>query len=399
MKYKTVIFDLDGTLLYTLADLADSTNMTMEHFGYPHRTYDDVRQFVGNGVTELIRRAVPETLSEERFEEIVAYQREVYSQHHLDKTVPYDGVMDLLKSLKARGVTTAVVSNKAQGSVTSLSEHFFGDLISVSVGEAPGIRKKPAPDTVNMAMEQLGAGHYDSVYIGDSEVDVATARNAGIDCIAVDWGFRSREELKEAGAGIICSTPEEVLYVMEDNRFLHADIERYIYTNMAPPASSRSAGSSRLLRMETVDDTVVESNRIESLMDFDAVSFKPAAKARKLDDVVKELEQGFSESLLRLIDDKHYTDPEVYKRAGVDRKLFSKIRSDSDYQPSKDTAVALCIGLKLSMDETVDLLSKAGYAFSASNRRDMIIRYFIENGEYNLFRINEALDYFHEKCL
>ncbi len=131
----------------------------------------------------------------------------------------------------------------------------------------------------------------------------------------------------------------------------------------------------------------------------DGITGNRMVATRSLDDVVKQLDESFSASLLRRIDDKGYTDVEVYKRAGIDRKLFSKIRSRDDYQPSKDTAIALCLGLKLSLDETRDLLAKAGYALSDSSRRDIIFRFFIEQGIYDLFVINEALDHFGETCL
>ncbi|MBR0386023.1 MAG: HAD family hydrolase [Erysipelotrichaceae bacterium] len=385
MKYKAVIFDLDGTLLDTLDDLADSTNMTMSHFGYPARSRDEIRQFVGNGVGVLIEKALPEKVSEEKFAEIVSYQHEIYTLHNLDRTVPYEGIENLLKKLAGEGVKTAVVSNKAQRDVAELSHHFFGELISVSIGETPEIKRKPAPDTLLAAVKSLDVSLDDCVYVGDSETDVMTAENACMDCICVDWGFRSRETLKEAGAELIASYPKELWYLLQEHQSLYNSLAEYINESMA-------SDHFEVMYNRDMDFEVHESVLPKFMGEVTGIG-------RKLEDAVSELQDSFSTALLKLIDRKEYSDVEVYKRAGIDRRLFSKIRSSEDYQPSRSTALALCLGLKLTLEETADLLHKAGYALSDSSVRDVIIRYFIENGEYDLMKVNEALYHFGEECL
>ena len=369
MKYKAVIFDLDGTLLDTLDDLADSTNMTLAHFGYPGRTKDEVRQFVGNGVEMLVRRAFAPETDEKLISEAVKYQRVVYSEHHLDKTAPYAGIIDLLKALNSQGVKTGVVSNKADGDVKELSRHFFGDLVSVSIGEKENVRHKPFPDSVLESCRVLNVDICDAVYVGDSETDIETADNAGMPCISVDWGFRDNSVLKQAGSQLICSSPEELLYILQDNDALHADVEKYL------------------------------SDNCECRIHADAVITDLLLAADGLKEAVNELQDSFSVSLLKQIDVKGYTDVEVYKRAGLDRKMFSKLRSNDSYHPSKDTAIALCFAMRLSLEESEDLLAKAGYALSASDRRDVIIRYFLAKEICDLYKLNEALDYFGEDVL
>lgn len=211
MKYQLAIFDLDGTLLDTLEDLADSTNYIMRQFGYPERTLAEVRTFVGNGIRKLLERSAPmETSSEEidrMFEQFKAY----YGAHCADKTRPYAGILDLLQKLQEKGVKLAVVSNKADDAVKALCEQYFPGYFDEAVGERIGIARKPAPDTVNEVLKKLQIDKSQAVYIGDSEVDVQTARNAELDCIAVDWGFRDAVVLKEAGAEKIISIPEKLL--------------------------------------------------------------------------------------------------------------------------------------------------------------------------------------------
>ena len=210
MKYQLAIFDLDGTLLNTLEDLADSTNYVLSLHGYPVRTLEEVRRFVGNGIRRLIEQAVPEGVGTEivdtLFEEFMPH----YQEHCADKTRPYDGVIALLQSLKQQGIRLAVVSNKADDAVKELCDNYFPNLLEVSAGERVGIRRKPAPDTVNEVLKLLQIERERAVYIGDSEVDVATARNAEIDCVAVDWGFRDKDCLQKAGAKVIVSTTKQV---------------------------------------------------------------------------------------------------------------------------------------------------------------------------------------------
>lgn len=200
MEYKTYIFDLDGTLLDTLADLAESCNYALRCCGMPERSIDEVRRFVGNGVRMLMVRAVPGGEANPDFERALSLFRSHYLEHNLDTTRPYPGVMEMLARLRDGGAAIAVVSNKFYAATQELVAHFFGDYIKVAIGERDGIRKKPAPDTVIEALRQLGVGKEGAVYIGDSDVDIETARNAGIPCISVLWGFRDKEFLLAHGA-------------------------------------------------------------------------------------------------------------------------------------------------------------------------------------------------------
>ena len=198
MKYDSVIFDLDGTLLDTLEDLADSMNYALSAHNMKERTLDEIRAFVGNGMLNLAKKAVPEGTDEEVINAVLATFKAHYADHSQDKTKPYDGIIPLLSSLKERGIPTAVVSNKGDYAVQLLMPKYFGDLIDVAIGELEGVARKPEPDTVHLAMKRMGVRN--PVYVGDSEVDVLTAKNAGIDGIFVTWGFRSKNELTEAGA-------------------------------------------------------------------------------------------------------------------------------------------------------------------------------------------------------
>lgn len=209
-KYKTYVFDLDGTLLSTLADLAASCNYALRHNGMPERTIDEVRMFVGNGVKKLMERAIPDGLANPLFEQTFADFRQHYMRHNLDTTAPYPGIMDMLKQLKAEGKNIAVVSNKFYAATRELCRHFFGDLVPVAIGEREDIRKKPAPDTVIEALRELGANNDGAVYIGDSDVDIMTARNSGMPCVSVLWGFRDKQFLLEHGATTLIQTPAEL---------------------------------------------------------------------------------------------------------------------------------------------------------------------------------------------
>ena len=213
--YTTYIFDLDGTLLDTLDDLAASVNYALRTHGMPGHSTDDVRRFVGNGVRKLMERAVPDGADNPLFEEAFATFRQHYMTHSLDTTRPYKGVPETLAALKARGCRLAVVSNKMMAATQSLCSHFFPDTIEVAIGEheTEGIRKKPAPDTVIAALDALGVGKERAVYVGDSDVDIQTARNSGLPCISVLWGFRDRDFLKQHGAESFISTPSELIDV------------------------------------------------------------------------------------------------------------------------------------------------------------------------------------------
>jgi phosphoglycolate phosphatase len=213
MRYQTYVFDLDGTLLDTLGDLAASTNYALRTHGMPEHSLDDVRRFVGNGVRVLMERAVPQGAENPQFEAAFQTFRTHYMQHSLDTTKPYDGILETLEALKAEGCRLAVVSNKMMAATQELCRHFFRDMIEVAIGEheAQGIRKKPAPDTVNEAFRQLGVGKERAVYVGDSDVDILTARNSGLPCINVLWGFRDRDFLIQHGAETFISAPSELL--------------------------------------------------------------------------------------------------------------------------------------------------------------------------------------------
>ena len=211
--YSVYIFDLDGTLLNTLGDLAASCNYALRVHQMPERSIDEVRRFVGNGVRKLMQRAVPDGEDNPLFEETLASFRQHYLEHSLDTTRPYDDIPEMLKELRRRGCRTAVVSNKFDTATKELCHHFFADSIEVAIGEheSEGIRKKPAPDTVEEALRQLGVGKEKAVYMGDSDVDILTARNAGLPCICVLWGFRDRKFLQQSGATTFVSAPAQLL--------------------------------------------------------------------------------------------------------------------------------------------------------------------------------------------
>ena len=213
MMYKVYIFDLDGTLLDTLGDLAASVNYALRTYGMPEHTIDEVRRFVGNGVRKLMERAVPDGTDNPLFDEAFATFRQHYMEHSLDTTRPYEGVPEMLAALKAKGCHLAVVSNKMMAATQELCRHFFPETIEVAIGEneAEGIRKKPAPDTVIAALRQLGVGEEGAVYVGDSDVDIDTARNSNLPCISVLWGFRDRDFLLQHGASTLISAPKELL--------------------------------------------------------------------------------------------------------------------------------------------------------------------------------------------
>ena len=213
ITYSTYIFDLDGTLLDTLGDLASSVNYALRMHNMPEHSLEDIRRFVGNGVRKLMERAVPQGAQNPCFDEAFATFRQYYMQHSLDTTRPYAGIPETLKALKARGCHLAVVSNKMMAATQALCSHFFPDTIEVAIGEheAEGIRKKPAPDTVIAALKALGVGKEQAVYVGDSDVDIETARNSGMPCISVLWGFRDRDFLKQNGAETFISAPSELL--------------------------------------------------------------------------------------------------------------------------------------------------------------------------------------------
>lgn len=213
MKKNIIIFDLDGTLLNTLNDLADSTNITLEHFNYPIRTVEEVRNFVGNGVAKLIERAIPEGRNNTDFEKCLEYFKKVYSKNMYNKTAPYDGIIEMLEKLHIKGYKTAVVSNKFDAAVKELCSRYFPGLIDLAAGENEemGIKKKPAPDTVLKVLNDFNSNKSGAIYVGDSEVDIMTAQNAGIPCISVSWGFKDKQFLIEHNAEFIADSPNDIL--------------------------------------------------------------------------------------------------------------------------------------------------------------------------------------------
>lgn len=207
---KNLIFDLDGTLLNTLADLRDSTNFALKKFNFPERTTDEVRNFVGNGLRMLVKRAVPQGTNDKTVDAVLSEMKAHYCEHYHDGTAPYDGILPFLRKMKRCGLRMAIVSNKANPMVQLLRTLYFDDLIPVAVGELDGVPRKPAPDMVRIAMQRLGCTEENTVYIGDSEVDIETAKNAGLPCFSVGWGFRTEESLRSAGAETIYCSPAEL---------------------------------------------------------------------------------------------------------------------------------------------------------------------------------------------
>lgn len=213
-NFDTVIFDLDGTLLNTLDDLADSVNYTMKQYGFPERTVEEVRCFVGNGVGRLIELSIPEGLKNPQYAKCLEDFRRHYAENMQNKTSAYEEVGEMLEELKKKGFKLAIVSNKFDKAVKGLNRIYFEDYVKVAIGESENVRRKPAPDSVFKALEKLGTSADKAIYVGDSEVDVQTAKNAGIPCVGVTWGFRSRGVLEQEGAEYIIDRPWELLKIV-----------------------------------------------------------------------------------------------------------------------------------------------------------------------------------------
>lgn len=213
MKITTVIFDLDGTLLDTLEDLKNATNYALKVCGMPERTLSEVRRFVGNGVRNLMIRAVPQGEENPEFEHAFAVFKEYYGEHCNDATRAYDGIPELLQELKNRGYAMAIVSNKIDSAVQDLNNRYFPQ-VDVAIGDRENLKRKPEPDSVFLALEELGRTREEAVYVGDSDVDLATAQNAGLPCISVLWGFRDKEFLVEHGATTFVAKPMEITDVL-----------------------------------------------------------------------------------------------------------------------------------------------------------------------------------------
>ena len=207
---KAVIFDLDGTLLDTLTDLKNSLNEALSLHGLPQRTTDEVRRFVGNGIATLVQRAVPDGRENPKYDAVLQDIRKIYARRSLDTTAPYAGIPEMLNTLREKGYLLAVVSNKPDAQVKSLCRNFFGDCITAAVGQQEGVLLKPAPDPLYAAMRILGSTKEETVYAGDSDVDIQTARNAGLPCISVLWGFRDQALLEACGAQVFAHAPAEM---------------------------------------------------------------------------------------------------------------------------------------------------------------------------------------------
>jgi len=213
-KYKAIVFDLDGTLLDTLEDLADAANWALCQNGMPKRSLDEVRCFVGNGVRRLMELAVPEGTDDVVFDKVFSDFKHYYVHHCQDKTHLYPGISELLYSLKENGFHLAIVSNKLQAGVDELYERYFHDTVEVAIGERLELKRKPSSDMVHLALKELGASPKEAIYIGDSEVDLATAHNSDLPCISVLWGFRDRKYLLEHGATCLAETPDQVFEIL-----------------------------------------------------------------------------------------------------------------------------------------------------------------------------------------
>lgn len=213
-QFTTVVFDCDGTLLDSLTDLKNAMNHVLATHGYPERTHAEIRRFVGNGLGKLVERSAPTSLTDAERAVLLDELKVYYAKHWQDATAPYDGIYDLLKALKASGYKIAMVSNKIQEGVTALNDRFFKEFIPVAVGEITGIPRKPAPDMVWAALDELGSTKEESVYIGDSEVDLQTAFNSELLPISVTWGFRDEDLLKEHGAVHLAHQPMDVLTIL-----------------------------------------------------------------------------------------------------------------------------------------------------------------------------------------
>ncbi len=211
MAYKAAIFDLDGTLLNTLDDLHGSVNHTLEEYGFAPRGRQEIRSFLGNGMQRLIHLSLPDEGIDPQLEaQVLADFKKYYAHHSAERTAPYPQITQLLEVLSGEGVLRGVVSNKGDFAVQDLIAEYFPGLFNIAVGEMEGIRRKPAPDTVLKVMDRLGVSAEESVYIGDSEVDIQTAANVGCDCVAVSWGFRDRDQLVADGAKVIADNTEEL---------------------------------------------------------------------------------------------------------------------------------------------------------------------------------------------
>ena len=215
MKYTTIVFDCDGTLLDTLTDLRNAVNYVLCAHDLPERSVSEVKAALGNGVAHLMRQSLPDSISEAEFNTYLDEFKAYYGEHLQDYTAPYPGMLDVLDTLRAKGYKLAIVSNKIQEGITPLNKEYFSDRLPVAIGERPGLQRKPAPDMVLQALKELGSTQSESIYIGDSEVDVATAKNSGLLCIGVTWGFRDEQLHKDLGVKYIARKAEDIVTIIE----------------------------------------------------------------------------------------------------------------------------------------------------------------------------------------
>lgn len=216
MKYTTIIFDCDGTLLDTLTDLRNAVNHVLRLHKFPERSVPQVKAALGNGVAHLMRESLPDSVTDDEFNTYLDEFKTYYGEHLQDYTAPYPGILDMLDTLRAKGYKLAVVSNKIQEGITPLIKEYFGDRLPVAIGERPGLQRKPAPDMVLQALKELNSTPEESIYIGDSEVDVATANNSGLLCIGVTWGFRNETLHHELGVQYIARKAEDIVTIIEE---------------------------------------------------------------------------------------------------------------------------------------------------------------------------------------
>lgn len=215
MKYTTIVFDCDGTLLDTLTDLRNAVNYVLRAHDLPERSVPEVKAALGNGVAHLMRQSLPDSISEAEFNTYLDEFKAYYGEHLQDYTAPYPGMLDVLDTLRAKGYKLAIVSNKIQEGITPLNKEYFGDRLPIAIGERPGLQRKPAPDMVLQALKELNSSQDESIYIGDSEVDVATAKNSGLLCIGVTWGFRDEQLHKDLGVTHIARKAEDIVTIIE----------------------------------------------------------------------------------------------------------------------------------------------------------------------------------------
>ncbi len=214
MIYTCCVFDLDGTLLNTLDDLKNAVNFALSEFNFPQRTADEIREFIGNGIYLLVKRALPDSADDETVDEVLSVFRQYYSLHSKDNTAPYDGIMPLLKYLKQNGVKTAVVTNKFHKAAEVLTADYFGGLIDKTIGQKPDVPTKPDPTALNEVISSFNCDKKEVLYFGDSDVDIVTAKNAEVKSVGVTWGFRDKELLVSAGADFVVDKPQDIIKII-----------------------------------------------------------------------------------------------------------------------------------------------------------------------------------------